>query len=116
MKRLLFFAALAALASGAGELERIAAVTHPDLAEMSGIVASSYPGVFWVHNDSGDSPRIFAIRPDAGIVVPGFIRAIYPDRTSDDWPGYTIDNAWNGDWEDIALVIGTLRDWCRTMA
>ncbi|MCZ6890043.1 MAG: hypothetical protein O7H39_16275 [Gammaproteobacteria bacterium] len=108
MKRLLFFAALAALTSGAGELERIAAITHPDLAEMSGIVASSYPGVFWVHNDSGDSPRIFAIRPDAGIVVPGFIRVMYPDRTPDDWPGYTIDNAWNSDWEDIALDAGVL--------
>lgn len=40
----------------AGRLE------HGELDELSGLVASRrQPGVLWVHNDSGDRPRIFAI-------------------------------------------------------
>lgn len=36
-----------------------------ELTEVSGIVASpSNPGVLWLHNDSGDSPRLFAIADD----------------------------------------------------
>ncbi len=35
---------------------------HPALGEISGIVASrTYPGKYWVHNDSGDTGRIFLI-------------------------------------------------------
>jgi len=30
------------------------------LRESSGVVASSWPGVFWTHNDSGEGPFIFA--------------------------------------------------------
>ncbi len=38
------------------------AVPDTRLQEVSGIVASrKFPGVLWVHNDSGDKPRIFAI-------------------------------------------------------
>ena len=92
----------------AEEIERIARVTHPELGEMSGIVASSYPGIYWVHNDSGDTARIFAIRPSADIVVPAYLSAIYPDRSTDTWPGYAIDNAWHYDWEDIAMADGIL--------
>lgn len=33
-----------------------------ELTEVSGVVASrAHPGILWVHNDSGDSPRVFAI-------------------------------------------------------
>ncbi len=40
----------------------IAQVLEPSLDELSGIVEShGQPGVFFVHNDSGDSPRFFAI-------------------------------------------------------
>jgi hypothetical protein len=92
----------------ADEVTRIAEVTHPQLGEMSGIVAASYPDTYWVHNDSGDTARIFAIRSNAEIVVPNVISAIYPDQTSDDWPGFTIDNAWQYDWEDIAISDGIL--------
>ena len=37
--------------------------------EASGIVKSRrYPGIFWVHNDSGNPPLLFAIRGDGRIV------------------------------------------------
>lgn len=41
--------------------------TLPDgpLTEVSGVAASQkYPGIFYVHNDSGDEPRFFAISKD----------------------------------------------------
>src|SRR3954447_13166063 len=53
--------------------------------EASGIVKSRrYPGIFWVHNDSGNRPALFAIRRD-GTIVREFRLA-----------------APNVDWEDIA--------------
>jgi hypothetical protein len=58
--------------------------------EASGIVASrKNPGVLWVHNDSGDSARIFAI------------------NTKSEFLGVcTIDGAGSRDWEDIAIGPG----------
>ena len=48
---------------GAGEgVESIGRLDHPPIREASGLVASRrYPGVFWVHNDSGDTARVFAM-------------------------------------------------------
>ena len=58
--------------------------------EASGIVASrKNPGVLWVHNDSGDLPRIFAI--DAKGVLLGI---------------YYVEKAHLQDWEDIAIGPG----------
>jgi hypothetical protein len=55
------------------------------LPEASGIAKSRrYPGIFWVHNDSGNPPALFAIRRD-GTIVREF-RLSIP----------------NIDWEDIA--------------
>ena len=93
---------------GSGGVEKIATVSHPALGEMSGLSASSYPGVYWVHNDSGDEARIFAIRANAEVVVPRVIRHLFPERSTDDWPGYAIDNAWQYDWEAMALSEGVL--------
>lgn len=101
-RSVLFLATALAFPLYAEEVIRIAEVTHPQLGEMSGIVASSYPDIYWVHNDSGDTSRIFAIHANGDIVVPLFMRAIFPDRSTDEWPGYPIDNAWQYDWEDIA--------------
>ena len=37
--------------------------------EASGLIASrTQPGVFWVHNDSGDEPRFFAIDADGALL------------------------------------------------
>lgn len=63
--------------------------------ENSGIVKSrNEENVFWMHNDSGDEPRIYAIRRD-GTVYPS-------DRY--DTPGTLIGGAINVDWEDIATA------------
>ena len=57
------------------------------LDEVSGLAQSrTNPGVFWVHNDSGDNPRIYAV---AG---------------SGAWLGtYTLAGAAAIDWEDMAI-------------
>ncbi|HXV74736.1 MAG TPA: esterase-like activity of phytase family protein [Candidatus Polarisedimenticolaceae bacterium] len=89
----------------AGGLEPIATLGHPPLGEVSGIARSSRPGVFWVHNDSGDRARVFAVTLDGEPVVP-----IDPDRrrAKRDWPGVELPGATNVDWEDIAFEDGTL--------
>src|SRR4051812_38447050 len=54
--------------------------------EASGIVKSRrYAGIYWVHNDSGNPPLLFAVRSD-GRVVRQFRLAVP-----------------NLDWEDIAI-------------
>lgn len=56
------------------------------LNEISGVVASiAHPGVFWVHNDSGDTARFFAI-----------------DATGKRLATFTVMGAQAIDWEDIA--------------
>ncbi len=65
-------------------------VTDARINEASGMVASrTQPGVFWVHNDSGDSPRIFAID------TTGATRAVFE-----------VAGATATDWEDIAMGPG----------
>jgi hypothetical protein len=72
------------------ELKNLGKIQNKEIDEMSGIARSSKnPGVYWVHNDSGDSARIFAIRRDGTSVgAEG---------------GYPIEGAVNLDWEDIAV-------------
>lgn len=49
----------------AGKTTAPGKVDAPEVDEASGIAASSInEGVFWVHNDSGDSARAFALGPD----------------------------------------------------
>lgn len=63
--------------------------------EVSGIVASrQWPGVFWLHNDSGDEPRVYPMRPDGSLVTSA--------RTADH-PGILVGGAANSDWEAIAV-------------
>lgn len=67
-----------------------ARVTDPALHEMSGIVASRRNrGLYWVHNDSGDSARIFALDEQ------GHVRATL-----------AVGGAGSVDWEDIAIGPG----------
>jgi hypothetical protein len=66
-------------------LESIGRLDHAAIREASGIVASRrHAGVFWVHNDSGNPPGLYAVRRDGSLIR-----------------GYTIA-APNLDWEDIA--------------
>ena len=58
-----------------------------EIRESSGLVKSrTYPGVFWTHNDSGDSPRIFAISAEGELVAE-----------------VAVEDADHLDWEDIAV-------------
>ncbi len=70
-------------------LERVGRLEHPAIGEASGIVKSrKYPGVFWVHNDSGNAPRLFAVRRDGGL-----IREYMVKIPNVDWEDIAIDNA-----------------------
>ena len=61
-------------------------VQDPAVNEASGMVASlSNPGVFWLHNDSGDSARAFAVREDGSLLAT-----------------YALVGAAAVDWEDMA--------------
>jgi hypothetical protein len=67
------------------QLERLARFDDPALVEVSGIVKSrKQAGIFWVHNDSGNPPTLFAVRLDGSVVR-----------------SYRVE-APNLDWEDIA--------------
>jgi hypothetical protein len=64
--------------------------------ESSGIVRSrKHADLFWVHNDSGNEPRLFPIHRDGS-----------PYRSTDhpEVPGVLIENAINVDWEDITTL------------
>jgi hypothetical protein len=68
-----------------GPLERVGRFDAPALVEVSGIVKSrKHPGIFWVHNDSGNPPALFAVKGDGSLVR-----------------SYRVE-APNVDWEDIA--------------
>ena len=78
------------------------------IAEMSGIVKSqNYEDVYWVHNDSGDKARLFAINSKGEVIIPPFLKSSYhtesapSSSTKPAWPGNSIEAASNIDWEDI---------------
>ena len=82
-----------------------ALIDFDEIVEPSGLIKSKkYPGVFWTHNDSGDSARIFAITEDGKIIKPKWFKGEYN--------GIKVLNADHIDWEDIAtdragnLIIG----------
>jgi len=66
--------------------ERVGSIRDDRLEEVSGIVpVTGKPGCFWVHNDSGDKARIFAIHETGRILARAKVRG-----------------AEAKDWEDIA--------------
>lgn len=63
--------------------------------ENSGIVKSrNWPDLFWMHNDSGDEPRIYPVHRDG---------SVYQSVRQPETPGVLIGGAVNVDWEDIAV-------------
>ena len=87
MRSLALIAAFGLLASGEPEPLELMGRFDPDqIPEASGIAASlRHPGIYWVHNDSGNPPLLFAIQRDGRIQHT--VRLQIP----------------NLDWEDIAL-------------
>lgn len=93
-------------------VQKAGEVEHPPIDEMSGLVKSpQFDNVWWVHNDSGDSPRLFAIDSTgaahlapwrADQYVTGAAAAV---DTSDRpvWPGLALDNAAHIDYEAMAV-------------
>jgi hypothetical protein len=82
-------------------------VVSKPIDEMSGLARS--PGrsnTFWVHNDSGDSARIFAITEDGKSILPTYSKFTSygdePEKGKEQWQGFEVLNAKNIDWEDIA--------------
>src|SRR6185503_17529847 len=72
--------------SDARQIGQIGMITAKNLAEVSGITPSrSAPGGWWVHNDSGDQARLYAL--DASGKLLGT---------------FNVTGAKNRDWEDIA--------------
>jgi hypothetical protein len=67
-------------------------VVAPAATELSGLVLSrSQPGVLWTHNDSGDRPRVLAVRADGRLLA-----------------DVAVSGAAAFDWEDIATSRGAL--------
>lgn len=52
-------------------------VRDPDLQESSGLAASpSRPGILWTHNDSGNSPTLYAVDRDGAVVARVAVRGV----------------------------------------
>lgn len=69
----------------------MASLKDPSITEASGLVASrKHPGYFYVHNDSGDRPRVFLI-----------------DRQGRTWVEIRLRGADAKDYEDITLAPGS---------
>lgn len=78
------------------------------ITEMSGIVRSKRrDNLFWAHNDSGDSPRIFALDANGKSVLPTYSKFSYygdePQDGKEQWQGFPVLYAQANDWEDIAI-------------
>ena len=81
-------------------------ISRGPIRELSGIIKSHrYPDVYWVHNDSGDRARLFAIDGQGRLIVPDpSAQSYYGDERQsggDSRQGVTIEQARNVDWEDI---------------
>ncbi len=87
-------------------LEAAQRVAFAPISEMSGIARSPLDGLFWVHNDSGDEARLFALDAAGRVQIPASLADEYHGVTKQpgkrQWPGVLIDNASNKDWEDLA--------------
>lgn len=100
----LMMASTVAYAEGAPE--KIFEVGFEPIREMSGLVKSKrYEDVYWVHNDSGNKARLFAIDGKGKVIYPGW-KDVYGEQPVEgkaQWQGHSIEIAANVDWEDIAV-------------
>jgi hypothetical protein len=64
--------------------ERVGQITDPRWKEISGIApVSGRKGLFWIHNDSGDKPRIAAVHESGSIAA----RFTVAGASATDWEG-----------------------------
>jgi hypothetical protein len=69
-------------------LENVGRLDDPAIVEASGIVRSrKHPGVFWVHNDSGNPPALFAVHRDGKL-----IRSFRVEAPNVDWEDIATDD------------------------
>lgn len=95
-------------AEGPRKLAVIGQFLHKPLSEISGIDRSeTYKDVWWVHNDSGDTPRLFAVDGQGKIIFPGYLKGRYHAETATPkkqaWPGLRVKLAANIDWEELVV-------------
>ncbi|NKB32598.1 MAG: hypothetical protein GKR91_05820 [Pseudomonadales bacterium] len=88
-------------------------VEFAEISELSGIAKSrQYEDAYWVHNDSGDAPRLFALNGEGKVLIPPFLNGQYhgeeTERGKESWPGLIVELAANIDWEDIAVADGNI--------
>lgn len=77
------------------ELKLVAKLGPGPTKENSGIVKSrQFADVYWMHNDSGDEPRIYPVRRNG---------ENYSDTRYPEEQGVLIGGAINVDWEDVAV-------------
>ena len=82
------------------KIKPISVVESKMIDEMSGIAKSrKFKDTYWVHNDSGDSARIFAIHKNGKLIQPS---------GQSNYEGIKLEGATNFDWEDIAIEGDTL--------
>lgn len=92
--------------SHAESQEKILTIDHPPIDEQSSIVKSkTYKNVYWLSNDSGDDPVIFPVDEKGKIIVPKFLKRQFEKKP---YPGITLLEASNHDWESMALLGDTL--------
>ena len=64
-----------------------------------------FDGSFWVHNDSGDEPRLFALDSEGRVQIPESLADDFHgeeiEAGKELWSGVFIENAINQDWEDV---------------
>lgn len=81
-------------------------VTFEPIDEMSGIVQSRrYGDTYYVHNDSGDVARFFAVKRDGTLITPAKVNRKADaggNPVASDYAGIKVETAANVDWEDVA--------------
>lgn len=91
-----------------GPVTKLLDIELSEISEMSGLAKSHrFDDVYWMHNDSGDSARLFAVNGKGETIFPGYLSAsVHGGKIQSGkqpWQGIGIEGAANIDWEDIAV-------------
>lgn len=91
-----------------GDTQTWGALQSDEISETSGVVASGQSaGVLWVHNDSGDSARLFALAEDGALLGTYTL-----DTSPRDWEDLAA--GWNEELGSDSLYIGDVGDNARS--